>query len=139
WGHIGFDHSTYSAIPVQVDFAGSFKDISAGYRHVCGLDTSDKIWCWGDGSTGALGIGPSGKLLKPTTSVAGTYKSVSAGNAYTCAVSTTGQGYCWGMNYYGRFGDGTQTHSNVPVPVLGGPYLKINVDNSYHTTAIKAP
>src|SRR5439155_1116797 len=80
-------------------------------------------YCWGDGTSGALGIGRFVfQLTSPTTPVAGgfSFATVSAGGGHTCGVTTSGAAYCWGSNTSGQSGDGTTTGSVGPVPVAGG-------------------
>ena len=65
---------------VPADTAARFTQISAGFRHVCGLRRSGAAECWG------LNIG--GQLNVP----AGRYRQISAGYRDTCAVTLSGKG-----------------------------------------------
>ena len=43
--------------PAPVEGLGEVRAVSAGNSHVCAVDTSDAVWCWGDDKSGALGRG----------------------------------------------------------------------------------
>ena len=50
--------------PVQLDVRDSatntpveFTDITAGYRHSCGVDSDGAAWCWGRDKSGQVGDG----------------------------------------------------------------------------------
>jgi alpha-tubulin suppressor-like RCC1 family protein len=103
----------------------SFRQISAGNDHTCGVTTGDQAYCWGDNgfSTfgGQLGDGTTIRRLKPVAVLGGlSFRQVSAGVTHTCAVTTDNRAYCWGRNDYGQLGDGTTESRLTPVPVAGG-------------------
>jgi alpha-tubulin suppressor-like RCC1 family protein len=108
------------ATPTAVSGDLRFTAISAGLLHVCALTGAGKAYCWGDGSTGALGNGGSSISATPTQVVGGvTFASIAAGAGYTCGVSTTGAGYCWGINGSGQLGNGSSEGSVVPLRISG--------------------
>ncbi len=43
--------------PAPVEGLGDVREISAGNSHVCAVDTTDAVWCWGDDKYGELGRG----------------------------------------------------------------------------------
>ncbi len=65
----------------------SFKAVTAGDSHTCGLRTDDTITCWGDNGDG--------RSLAPGES----FKAVSAGNLHTCGLRSDDTVTCWGANY----------------------------------------
>lgn len=96
--------------------------ISAGRRHTCALTDNGKVWCWGDGISGQLGIGPALQFWEfpvEVRSVGGPAVGISAGSLHTCAVLNGGAAWCWGNNSFGQLGDGTTTNRFVPVDVFG--------------------
>jgi hypothetical protein len=43
--------------PAPVEGLGDVREVSAGNSHVCAVDTTDAVWCWGDDNGGELGRG----------------------------------------------------------------------------------
>ena len=109
-------------MPVPEAIAGglTFKQVSAGLHHSCGVTDQDRAYCWGNYADGALGIGPTDTHQYTPVAVVGglSFDMVSAGWSYTCGVTTDGKAYCWGLNQ-GRLGDGTTDERWEPVPVTG--------------------
>lgn len=111
--------------PTPVAGGITFRSISAGTNHSCGLAVNGTAYCWGADVDGALGVGGTPPCMPGAqpdsvaqdwaricfratpTPVAGGIKfaSISAGYDYTCAVALDGTGYCWGDNEYGALGD----------------------------------
>src|SRR5438477_6954958 len=80
----GFVNNTPSALAaVSHD---TFKAVSAGLYHNCGIKSNDVILCWGDNGYGQ------------SVAPAGTFKSVSAVGQHSCALHTTDTIQCWGNN-----------------------------------------
>lgn len=109
---------------VRVEGERTFRQITAGQRHSCGLATDGTAYCWGDHNQGQLGTDvidtTGGESHKPVP-VAGelSFTRISAGFVHTCGVTENGDAYCWGMNPTGALGDGTQTDRPEPVRVAG--------------------
>jgi alpha-tubulin suppressor-like RCC1 family protein len=131
----------------------SFRQVSTGYFHTCGLTTDDRAYCWGAGFDGQLGTGTTAQHLRPAAVVGGLrFRQVSAGWNHTCGVTTDYKAYCWGNNGAGQLGDGTQnscgdpnppctdpeTNANrlAPVPVLGGLQFRQVDAGSWHTCGV---
>ena len=96
------------------------QSVSAGGSHTCALMQNEMIRCWGNNSSGQLGIGStsSSNLSVKNVNLAGV-RQVVAGGDYTCALTLNGLVYCWGSNLYGQIGDGTTTNRSSPTPVSG--------------------
>jgi alpha-tubulin suppressor-like RCC1 family protein len=109
--------------PIAVVGGLSFRQVSAGYLHSCGVTIDYLAYCWGSNEFGQLGRGTAG--FEPGSSprqVAGGLKflQVSAGSAHSCGVSYPAQRvYCWGMNDAGQLGNGTGASQTAPVRVTG--------------------
>ncbi len=63
WGHgtsgeIGNGQMMNQGSPTAVYHSNSFSKISAGFNHVCALNSLGYVSCWGDGKNGELGAGP---------------------------------------------------------------------------------
>ncbi len=92
--------------------------MTAGYRHACGLTTTQEIYCAGLNEEGELGSSDDVNRSVPVKfgpSLAKTYTQLSAGAEATCAVTTDQQVYCAGDNENGELGDGTTDERLNPV------------------------
>ena len=88
---------------------------------VCALVVTGRVYCWGVGDSGTIGIGISSVSANgPSTPVIGVANATSVigdGDGY-CAVLSTGGVECWGSGTVGQLGDGsTSFESSVPVAV----------------------
>jgi len=105
----------------------SFRQLSAGGDHICGVTTTDQAYCWGRNAEGQLGVGAAagaGFYPLPIPVAGGhRFRSVSAGNLHTCGVTTDDVVFCWGLNDYGQLGDGTTSNRRRPVRVAPGVLL----------------
>lgn len=124
-----------STTPVPVAGGVSFASVTVGGGHSCGITAAGVAYCWGNNSSGELGVGtrtgpetcprsdgtesvPCSTLPVPV--VGGlVFTSVSAGETHTCGITTAGGTYCWGWAY-GLLGDGSETVQPSPVLVAGG-------------------
>jgi len=128
YGRLGADSATRNACsstayaggcPYPVPVAGglTFKSISAGHDHTCGVTTAGAAYCWGSAIGGELGVDSATVATKCQTvwgcskpvPVSGgiTFTSVSAGNGLSCGVTAWGAAWCWGTNRSGELGIGT--------------------------------
>lgn len=98
----------------------SFRMVSTGHSHSCGLTAGNKAYCWGAGGSGQLGDGTATSRLGPSPVAGGlSFTQVSAGGGHTCGLTAANLAYCWGENFKGKLGDGTTTQRTTPVAVLG--------------------
>jgi alpha-tubulin suppressor-like RCC1 family protein len=106
--------------PVAVSGGQQWKEISAGHRFTCGINSSDQAYCWGQNTSGKLGTGSvGGQQLTPVlVNTTERFKAIVAGRETACGISTSDELWCWGDNTYGQLGDGTTTGSAVPVKVV---------------------
>ena len=136
------DPTTEPASPVAAAVAPlSFRQVSAGSRHTCGLTTTDQAYCWGYNgfSThgGQLGDGTTTQRLKPVAVLGGLhFGQISAGVDHTCGVTTDDRAYCWGRNDYGQLGDGTTESKLTPVAVGGGRRFRVVSAGNFHSCGI---
>jgi alpha-tubulin suppressor-like RCC1 family protein len=119
----------------------SFRQVSAGSRHTCGVTTTDQAYCWGYNgySThgGQLGDGTTTQRLKPIAVLGELhFGQISAGVDHTCGVTTDNRAYCWGLNDYGQLGDGTTESKLTPVAVAGGRRFRVVSAGNYHSCGI---
>lgn len=127
-GELGNGSSTLGVnfeTPVPISGGVTFSSIAAGAFHACGRAKGGELYCWGDNSSGQLGLGftsafGSGSNVPVRVSTALVFVQISAGAFYTCGVTRAGAGYCWGANGAGQLGDGSITSRTAPVAITGG-------------------
>lgn len=116
---------------------GTWAKVKGGGQHLCALNTSNQLYCWGYNASGQLGDGTTANKDVPTlvplpSGVTG-WTNFSLGDRHTCAIANTGQMWCWGYNNYGELGDSTTTNRPSPTPVVGGKRW-LQVENSLLST-----
>jgi hypothetical protein len=110
---IGLAASVLLALAAPAEAAGSFKSVSAGYFHTCGVKADDTLACWGNNDYGEA------------TPPAGSFKSVSAGAVHTCGVKADDTLACWGQSGYGQ--------ATPPA----GSFKSVSA-SAFHTCGVKA-
>ncbi|MFN8512672.1 MAG: hypothetical protein U0841_08805 [Chloroflexia bacterium] len=103
---------------------------AAGIDHSLVLDTTGRVWAWGDDTYGQLGIGPDSagdchglpcaitpvRLPAPTNVVA-----LAAGNQHSLALAADGTVWAWGDDTFGELGDGPGAPDGCAIGRLEGP------------------
>ena len=112
------------------------------YGHFCGIDSEDRLLCWGRGLVSNEEFG-SKDVLVPT--VVGPGKSrwsqVGVGMRHICALNKDDSFvYCMGSGYNGQLGDGSPVDENATVekltPIVGGKEFRYLTVGDYHACAI---
>lgn len=92
--------------------------------HLCAIDTSKNIYCWGANANGQLGLNSTEAKNAPTMmnatvkSTLGTVVKITTGLTHTCALNAQLAVYCWGDNSNGQLGDDSGVDSSLlPVRV----------------------
>jgi alpha-tubulin suppressor-like RCC1 family protein len=133
-GQLGDRSRTDRLRPVAIATTLTFKQVTAGYHHSCGLTGDGHLYCWGANHYGEAGTGSTDfRVFRPTL-VAGTrlYRNVDAGRDYTCAATTGFRAFCWGYNGAGQLGNGGTASSRTPSAVAGGLSLeRVTAGNFY--------
>jgi hypothetical protein len=109
-------------VPTAVTGDLTFRSVSAGLAHTCGVTLAGAAYCWGSNGEGRLGDGTEIDRTSPTPVVGElTFQLVGAGALHTCGLSTESTAYCWGWNFTGSLGESPRElrSSAVPVPVTG--------------------
>jgi len=143
WGTFGTDtysglgtgsNSDGSAAPLPVAGTRSWRQLTAGSLHTCGITLADVPFCWGLNFSGQNGDGTTTIATGVPTRVAGNLKLIGVATGveildqqfdnsdaqHTCGLTAAGKIYCWGWNLYGQLGTG-KTSAGQPkslVPVL---------------------
>lgn len=146
-GRTGLNTSTGNTLnPTQVSGGGSWKTLSLGHDHSCGIKADDTLWCWGTNASGRTGLNTTaGSTLVPTqVSGGGSWKSVSLGYWTSCAIKSDDTLHCWGSNQYGGTGMNTTAGNTiVPTGISGGGTWKhiavgLNNGSTSYACAIKS-
>lgn len=115
---------------------GNVLKAATGGSHTCAIKTDNSLWCWGNGSSGQLGIGSVATKIVPNQVGTG-YVKIAAGNTHTCAIKTDNSLWCWGGGSLGQIGIGSIISTQIsPTQVSGGDtYLDVFAGGN-HTCAI---
>merc|ERR1739848_975246 len=97
--------------------------VSASQAHTACITNDGKVYSWGSGKFGKLGLGDEDMRTLPTV-VSGELAGrcvvqVSAGEFHTACVTDEGLVYSWGGNQYGKLGLGDEDMRMLPT-VVGG-------------------
>jgi len=130
-GQLGDGSTTDRTTPVLVSggampSAVTPTQVAAGWSHSLAVGADDKVYAWGDNSSGGLGDGSATDRTTPVLVSVGdvpsgvTLTQVAAGAYYSLAVGSDGNAYAWGYNSSGQLGDGSTTDRTTPVLVSVG-------------------
>jgi alpha-tubulin suppressor-like RCC1 family protein len=103
--------------------APPFLSVSCGSHHSLALDEDGRVWAWGYGQYGQLGLGTCDNQPTPARldSMEGTTVAVAAFNSHSCATSSNGRVFVFGSNDCGQLGlpSSNQTQWDTPFPSCG--------------------
>jgi len=103
-----------------IGLGGPATSVATGNGHTCAVLNGGALRCWGNNSSGQLGLGDTQFRTVPTpVSGLDNVRQASGSLNHTCAVTYAGAAYCWGNNDWGQLGDGSTTQRLVPTPVQG--------------------
>jgi alpha-tubulin suppressor-like RCC1 family protein len=127
-----------SKSPVRAIAGSRFRELSAGWDHVCGIAIDEQAVCWGDNEDGQLGIGKTGSEEEAPVPVSGAHRfiTVTAGRSHTCALDEAHRAYCWGGGYTGLLGNNSAKGSPAPVAVVGGLRFRSLAAGEKHTCGV---
>lgn len=115
-GQLGNDDTASSTVPVlvQAPTGVTLSQVQLGEFFAAALGSDGRIYTWGNGDDGQLGIGenyddPETSSLVPVEALlpAGiTVTDFSVGSGFVIAIGSDGVTYAWGEGNYGQLGDG---------------------------------
>lgn len=158
-GQVGIGIAIPGRVVDTVAFVGNtYKTVTAGGLHNCGIKEDGTAWCWGFNAEGQLGTGtlrrldsfpvlvvsPVGFRTDPTIVPPSPDPDfplppgpfIAAGYSHTCALGLNGSTYCWGLNENGQLGDGTTTLRRTPTPVSTGLLMSRITAGQSHSCGI---
>jgi len=141
YGQVGDGTTTDRTTPTPVaGLTGTIVAIAAGESHVCALNDSGAVKCWGGNDQGQLGDGTKVDSLAPVAveTLSSGVAAISVSSGHSCAIMDNGAAKCWGANEYGQIGDTTTDDKTSPVQVSGltGGVAAIE-QGTFHTCALK--
>jgi hypothetical protein len=107
--------------PVTVKGIDDAVEVSAGLSHACARSRSGKVACWGDNTSGQLGVGSSPTRSLEPVEIEGIHDAVrvlAAGDT-TYVLRAGGEVLAWGDNRLGSLGDGTNDSHQRPQSITG--------------------
>jgi alpha-tubulin suppressor-like RCC1 family protein len=117
-GTVGYPTAVIQRVPfTSISSGGDFE-----YNgHSLALDSSGRVWCWGDNSSGQCGLGSTHTVGTPTL-VPGLPQvtEVGAGGEQSLFLDSSGNVWSSGNNEFGQGGDGTDSNELHVVKVLSG-------------------
>ena len=121
YGQLGLGKDRVSAKQPEVipRFASkTIVSVVAGHYHSVALDSHGRVWTWGWGVHGQLGLGdiedehtPKRVMLKDSI------HSIAAGHAHTMVSTVAGHVWVFGCGLFGQLGNGNNKKSTVPLKV----------------------
>lgn len=98
----------------------NFIQMGTGHTHACGLKASGEVYCWGDNTTGRLGIGSGASQSSPVkASMPEAAISLGVGLSTTCAVGVSGNLFCWGPDTQEAMGNGSGVVNHLTPTMTG--------------------
>jgi hypothetical protein len=146
------------AVEALVRVGDTYKAVTTGGLHTCGIKENGTAWCWGFNAEGQLGTnGPLRIAPVPTQVVSqvgfrtdpmivppspdpdfplppGPF--IAAGHEHTCALGQDGATYCWGLNENGQLGDGTTGSHPTPHAVSAALIFERITAGQRHTCGL---
>lgn len=128
WGantqsNLGVGDQTPRSAPTAVLGALTFTQIVMNEKSesVMALDSTGKLYAWGDNTQGVLGLGDSVNRSSPVAVLGGlSFTKVKLYKNMAVGWTSDGTLYSWGTNANGQLGVGDVTSRSSPVAVLGG-------------------
>ncbi|CAM6066951.1 unnamed protein product [Sphagnum tenellum] len=142
-GQLGLGHKEDSLIPCKVQAleGKAVKMLAAGAEHTAAVTESGKLYGWGWGQYGNLGLGNRCDQMVPVEVVAVNrekIKMVACGWRHTITVAESGNLYTFGWSKYGQLGHGNFQDHLVPhqVHALRNKKIRSIAGGWRHTVAV---
>ena len=120
--------------PVQLG-TSSWSQVAAGGSFTVAIDSVGRLFTWGRGNAGQLGLNDAFNRSSPVqvTALVGTsFILAAAGDSHTLAVTNLGVGWAFGLGSNGQLGDATVVTKSSPVTIAGSlSWSSIGAGNSW--------
>ncbi|HJV90337.1 MAG TPA: hypothetical protein VJ623_08545 [Holophagaceae bacterium] len=112
--------------------------VKAGHDHALAITTKGRVYAWGVGGNGQLGLGDwQARLAPAAVTLPAPAVQVAAGWGHSLALLNDGRVFSWGANTKGQLGDGTTTPRNAPAAVSGLTHVVYIACGYDHNLAVK--
>ena len=115
--------------------------VAAGDHHSMAIDGCGRLWAWGHGDGGRLGLGTEDSWMVPALvksfGLHQTCQSVALGTAHSI-VLCEGEVYTWGQGDMGQLGHGNRKNLTLPqrVPLLSGKGVCVVQAGGWHSESL---
>jgi len=119
-GELGQGAVSYVQVrtPTRVQDASDWTTVVAGQNHTCGLRAPGRLFCFGSGADGQLGMSPRANTNVPTQVGDGTdWRSFDTDTFHGCGIRGSGTLWCWGRNAEGQLGTGDVADRDTPTQI----------------------
>lgn len=124
-GRLGLDmYGDKILVPIPIPGFNNITQVSCGKTHTAFLTEEGKVYVFGGGSYGQLGIGIHRVILRPTQLPnVNDVIQISCGYYYTSYVTKNGEVYSFGSNEEGELGLGDKNNRSIPTLVKPTPKI----------------
>jgi alpha-tubulin suppressor-like RCC1 family protein len=134
--------ATDRSSPVQVINESDFIAIAAGNGNALALKSDGRVFTWGNGAVGRLGLGTDDLDRSTPTQVVNEseFKAISAQAAsqHCLALKSDGRVFAWGLNASGQLGTGDADSRSTPTQVINESDFVSIVAGNGHSLALKS-
>lgn len=111
---------TLVEVPTKQDKSGKLIRLSAGYHHSLAVTDTGRLYAWGTGDAGQLGLGLQKKRTNFPILIASVaharFVAISASEHHSVALTEEGHVYSWGHNRWKQLGHDASTPDTTSVP-----------------------
>ena len=141
YGQLGLDPAIwpYFDAPLGLTATNTAPRVEAGHYTTCADEADGTVQCWGDNSSGQLGVGSFDSFSFNPQTVGGGLQlhGVTLGTNHACALDPNGLAFCWGSNSLGQIGNGSVGGAvRSPVQVSTSMTFRALAAGSDHTCGI---
>jgi hypothetical protein len=117
------DRLVPALLAAEVFEGSTIVTVAAGCYYTMAVGVNGRLWAWGSGSHGQLGLGDTNNRLVPTLVGAeevfggSQVRTIACGNVHTLAVTEAGELWAWGLGAQGRLGLNDEQGRLVPTRV----------------------
>jgi alpha-tubulin suppressor-like RCC1 family protein len=108
----------------------------AGFQ--CAIAEPGDAYCWGENSTGQLGLPASNPVAAPTRieGLPAPIRTLAAGTGHACALLADQTVWCWGDNALGQLGLGSTGEPRVATQVLPAEHGVTDISSKHNHTCV---